>query len=305
MILKKSISIFLLFCLPLLVWSTEDQSYEVTDDNDTINRVDEEGLKQGYWVIDGSMKNIPGFGPDQVIEEGRYKDSRKTGLWKKYYPNGNLKSKITYKRSRPKGPYTLYYKNGNVEEKGKWEYNKNVGDFKRYHKNGEVAQDFQFNDNGKSEGVQKYYHENGQLEVKVKKKNGKEDGVMKRYYKNGKLKEKKVFNDGKVKPGTVEKYEKKGGSEEEVDAVDDRQATVDEEKENPRTGDKEDDERISEGYHTLYNDDNQVTKTGYFKNGRLWKGKWRKYDENGVLKKIEIYRKGKYIGDAPLPNEEE
>ncbi len=303
MMSKKTTSIVLLLCLPFLGFSTEDQSYDVTEDKDTINRVDEKGRKQGYWVIDGSMKNIPGYGPDQVIEEGRYKDSRKTGLWKKYYPNGNLKSKITYERSRPKGPYTLYYKNGKVEEKGKWKYNKNVGDFKRYHKNGELAQDFQFNEQGKSEGVQKYYHENGQLELKIKKKNGKEDGVMKRYYKNGELKEKKVFNDGDVKPGSIKKYDKKsGGSEEDdVQEVDNRDANI-------TKGEKSKDpnkkgEKITEGYHTLYNDDNQVTKAGYFKNGKLWKGKWRKYNEDGVLVKIEIYREGKYIGDGVLPDD--
>ena len=39
---------------------------------------------------------------------------------------------------------------------------------------------------------------------------------------------------------------------------------------------------------------------GEFKNGKLYNGKLYIYDENGLLEKIEIYKKGKYHSDAQL-----
>ncbi len=285
------------------------QSYEVSGE-DTINVVDEQGLKQGYWKIYGRMRDIPGFSSDQVIEEGRYEDSRKEGLWKKYFPSGDLKSKITYHRSRPRGPYTTYYKNGNVQEKGSWKYNKNTGEFKRYHKNGNLAQEFYFNESGKREGQQKYYFENGNLEVSVEVENGKEDGVMKRYYSNGELKEKKVFKDGKVDPATVETYNKQDSAPQETPEEEPKGKTAQVDKGDKLNEAEEKKEKkkgkggISDGFHTFYNDNKQVTKTGYFKDGKLYKGKWKKYDENGILEKIEIYRKGIYIGDGVIEEED-
>jgi hypothetical protein len=50
------------------------------------------------------------------------------------------------------------------------------------------------------------------------------------------------------------------------------------------------------GFNTLYNRNKQITQVGEFKEGRLWNGKWHRYDANGKLKKIEVYREGKFIG---------
>ncbi len=277
------------------------QSVEVNE-NDTINVTDANGLKQGYWKIFGRMKNLPGYKADQLIEEGNYKNSRKTGLWKKYFPSEKLQSEITYSNNRPSGPYTIYYENGQVEEQGNWKSRRNTGDFKRWHKNGNVAQEFKFNETGKRDGVQKYYHENGQIELEVSVKNGKENGDMKRWYANGDLKEEKTFNDGVVDAGSVKTYEPKNAIvavNEGNDVPDKAAPEVGEDKPNPaqKVG------VVWEGRHTLYNKNKQITKDGIFKRGKLWKGKWHKYDENGIKVSIEMFENGRYIGNAPLEEE--
>lgn len=58
--------------------------------------------------------------------------------------------------------------------------------------------------------------------------------------------------------------------------------------------------KVEDGYHKLYNQNKQVWMDGEFKNGKLYNGKLYIYDENGLLEKIEIYKKGKYHSDAQL-----
>src|SRR4051812_26084791 len=77
--------------------------------NDTINFTDALGKKQGKWVILNKMVHKPDFTDEQKVEEGKYLDSKKSGLWKEYYPNNNVKSKITYENNRPSGYAIMYH----------------------------------------------------------------------------------------------------------------------------------------------------------------------------------------------------
>ena len=57
--------------------------------NDTINRTDSIGRKQGYWIKkdrDGTLKY-----------EGRFVNDRPTGTFKYYYPEENSKSNYNFR----------------------------------------------------------------------------------------------------------------------------------------------------------------------------------------------------------------
>ncbi|NNC82708.1 MAG: toxin-antitoxin system YwqK family antitoxin [Flavobacteriales bacterium] len=264
--------------------------------SEATNALDAEGRKTGYWIITGSVRPTKGYAPEQVIEEGNYEANKKTGLWKRYYPNGKLLSEITYANNIPNGPYKTYYETGIPEEVGNWRFNKNTGDFKRYHPNGNLSQKFTFSENGIRNGQQLYYHENGQVELEVQINNGKEEGTLKRYYANGDLKETKEFNGGKMTEGSIKTYTMKKPEVvvKETPAVPVKRTQVV----------KNDTPNISvfkqTGNNTLYNKDRQISQSGYFKNGRLWNGKWYRYDRNGLLETIEVYKDGKLIGHAPI-----
>ena len=43
-----------------------------------------------------------------------------------------------------------------------------------------------------------------------------------------------------------------------------------------------------------------LSQKGLFKNYKLIDGFCYKYDENGILRNIERYKAGKYVGDAPI-----
>lgn len=266
------------------------------------NQQDANGKKQGHWKITNATKRLPGYNPDQVVEEGDYKDSRKVGVWITYYSNGKKKSEITYASGRPNGPYTTYYSNGNVEEQGNWSRNRNTGNFKRYHENGKVSQEFNFSETGKREGTQKYYYDNGQLMIEGDWNGGKESGTLTEYYENGEVKAKKVFADGALDEAKTQNFKPKKPvvdqeKKEEEDAPA-RNVVANNKKEKPNTGHFD-----GNGYAKLYNQDRLITKDGIFKNYKLIDGKWYKYDENNILINIERIKNGRYVGDVPFDEE--
>ncbi len=270
-------------------------SYEISN-GDTINYTDENNLKQGFWKIFGRMKRLPGYEPDQVIEQGNYKNSRKMGLWTKFFPSGKTKSEIEYVNSRPNGNYKVYYENGQIEEEGTWKNNRNISDFKRYYENGQVSQQFAFNTTGKRDGRQTYYYENGQVMIEADIKSGKEEFV-KEFYEDGSVKAEKSFKDGKIDVENTKVYEPKTpikdkGPEGVVEIV---KVSKDE---YVNSGDFKGD-----GKYKMYNADRQISKDGFFKDYRLMDGKQFIYNGNGILTQIKLYKDGRYIGDAPLPKE--
>lgn len=277
--------------------SVAAQKFEIHN-GDTINYIDENNLKQGFWKIFGRMKKLPDYQPDQVVEQGEYENSRKQGIWKMFYPNGKTKSEIAYVNSRPNGYYKTYYENGELEEEGEWKNNRNVGKFVRKHPNGEVAQEFEFNESGKRDGEQKYYYEDGSIMIVAQIKEGKEEKVTE-YYPDGSLKSEKVFVDGNLDVANTKVYEPKTPIK-PVETTEKEPVKVvkvnKEEVVNKGTFD-------GNGQHKLYNKDKQISKDGVFKNYRLIDGKNYKYDENGILISIELIKNGRYIGEAPLPKE--
>ncbi len=269
------------------------------------NRVDEEGLRQGYWIITGNMTNEKGFSSSSVVEEGAYKDDLKTGIWKKYYPTGELRSEITFTNNRPIGDYWLYFKNGVLEEKGNWQRTKNIGEFIRNYENGNPHQKFLFSDSGKRNGIQLYYHSNGNLALEVEVINGQETGVMKRYDEDGNLSEERTFEKGKYLEGTVknhgttqEKYEPKPV---EPKTGEDISTTTAQPSSNEEPNAAH--HFKPNGHNILYNKNKQISQTGVFKEGRLWNGKWYKYNINGILIRVDVYRNGKFIGHGIIEEE--
>ena len=268
-----------------------------------LNKVDKNGMRQGYWIVKGYMSDEDGFPANATVEEGNYVNNSKEGVWKRYFANGELRSEITYENDSPYGAYSIYYDNGQLQEKSTWHRNKNVGEFKRFYENGEPQQDFFFSDSGKRNGVQRYFHENGQLELEVNIVNGKEEGKMTRYFENGKVKETKILNGGTLKKGTIRKY---GGN-----APKKVTTPPAEKQEKEMITEVQKDDKPNEafrfepnGHNILYNAAQQITQIGDFKNGRLWNGKWYRYNANGILIKIEIYKDGNYVGTGVIEEDD-
>jgi antitoxin component YwqK of YwqJK toxin-antitoxin module len=288
---------FILFTALVLV--TNARAFALEESGRELNRRDESGRKQGYWVIKGFMSNEAEYSPNSIVEEGTYTDDRKEGLWKRYFPNGNVKSEITYSADRPNGPYTVYYVNGQVEERGNWARNKNTGEFRRFHDNGKPQQVFYFSEKGIRNGTQHYYHENGQLALEVNLVEGKEEGRMRRWDEKGKLTEEKDMKGGILVPGSIKRYDSPASGEKPI-------ATTEAPKNAPVATDKTNQaEKFKpNGYNVLYDSNQQISQVGEFKNGRLWNGKWNRYNSDGILIRTEIYKSGRFVGNGVLETED-
>jgi antitoxin component YwqK of YwqJK toxin-antitoxin module len=256
------------------------------------NVIDAAGMRQGYWKITGEMVENKDYKKNQVVEEGAYIDNKRNGVWKKYYPSGKLRSEITYKNNHPRGIYTTYFSEGGKEEHGDWQGNRNVGEYKRFHENGTIAQDFSFNEFGKREGIQHYYFPNGKVQMTAEIDNGTAHGMVKVYYSDGELRSEKMIVNGSVDKSTIKEYKAQNREKrlEETPTLP-VQETVPAEQDRPNLVEFKD-----TGFNTLYNRNQQVTQVGEFKEGRLWNGKWHRYNGDGILNKIEVYQNGRFVG---------
>lgn len=286
-----------LTCLLLLVLAT---SYaQALAPSDTLNRVDELGRKQGWWRVVAPETDKTGYPDGALVEEGRYNNGKRTGTWRRFWPNGNPMSEIEYHLGRPRGAYAVYYPNGKVEESGRWDLDRNTGRFQRWHPNGKLAQDFVFNDHGQRDGEQKYYHENGQLAVTVNIKEGREEGTLKRYTPDGQLLQVAEFNGGVINEANS-RYIRSVPKAEDVkpDASAPAAPAVTREEQPNAVPFREN------GWNTLYDRQLRISQQGEFKNGRLWDGKRYTYDTDGLLQRIQVYKGGRYAGDAPITAED-
>jgi antitoxin component YwqK of YwqJK toxin-antitoxin module len=276
-------------------------------DTQTKAYTDANGLKQGYWTVLNSTKHLPGYSDQDKVEEGAYKDNLKQGLWLQYFPGGALKNKITFKDNRPEGYTVSYFASGKVCEEGIWKNNRWVGDYKLCYENGVVQHQFHYTDNGKRDGPQQYFYPNGQKMIDCNFSAGKQTGASTEYYDDGSVKAKENFNNGELDQSSSQTFPPKANSTPDNAAV---EAAKDAPK--PQVTQVKADEKPNipqtpfngQGYWKLYNKNKQIVKDGNFVNGHLADGKEYIYNDDGILKRIAVYRSSVYQGDAPITDDD-
>lgn len=82
-------------------------------DTDELNYTDANGLRQGHWIITETMQQDNRYSPGAKVEEGTYKDGKREGVWKSYFPNGNLKTEGMFTEDRLIGEWKVYDEKGN------------------------------------------------------------------------------------------------------------------------------------------------------------------------------------------------
>ncbi|MES2140033.1 MAG: SpoIIE family protein phosphatase [Bacteroidota bacterium] len=144
---KDKIVVFLFICFAETIGFAQGTSilkkFEVYQ-NDTINRIDSDGLKQGKWIYFGKDKMENGHFLDrkkQIQEVGYFSNNKKQYLWKSYFENGRIKSEITYENGIPKGSVKLYDDDGRYKEGGIFEDNQWIRDHEVYDYNGNIISD--------------------------------------------------------------------------------------------------------------------------------------------------------------------
>ena len=297
-VLAKRISLVSLV-LTLITGMPPTQAQASNSLKDTLNVLDANGRRQGWWRFVAPTSKRPGYPDGALVEEGRFRDNKRVGLWRRYWPNGRLMSEVTYEMGRPRGQYTTYYRTGKVEEHGHWDLDRNTGAFKRYHPNGQVAQDFIFDTNGVRNGDQKYYHDNGELAVQVHIREGREEGLLKRFDASGQLTQQAEFNNGVINAGNSRWIKPVPKAEDLRPAPDAAVAPVVSADEKPNAVPFRE-----TGWNTLYDGQLRISQQGDFVNGRLSDGRVYVYDKDGLLSRIKVYKNGRYTGDAVITPED-
>ena len=239
----------------------------------SINQIDEKGRKQGYWAYLGKDKPRGGYSESDTVESGHYRDNRKHGYWTFYYPDNRKKATLEYKYNRPNGPYVKYSeKTGLPMEEGTWKGNKYIGLYTQYFESGCPELKKFFNNAGKAEYTVFYRDSCAHLPYSET------------------ITDSIAYDRSQDLPAGFSEVSRGGWHDhravkfEYVDEVD-----------SSSLGDPD---SIPDGYRKVYNDNNDLWIDGEFKGGRLWHGKKYLYDKNGLVFKVQIYKKGQYIGDG-------
>ena len=241
---------------------------------DTINRIDNNGLKQAYWIVKFDKSK-------QTYKEGKYLDNNKEGIWKEYLINGILISEITYSRNEPSGYAKIYYTNGQLAEEGVWENDCWTGKYIAYYKNGNVNYKWQFTKEGLRTGKQQYFYENGKQMISGNWENGKESGVISRYNEKGKLIEQQTFNNGSLNPELTLKF---SSEKKERPNIEVKKNTIAKDTTKQKTI-----ERFNTtGPARLYDKHKRLWKEGDFDDGKLMKGKIYYYKNDTIYKTVII-----------------
>jgi antitoxin component YwqK of YwqJK toxin-antitoxin module len=282
--------------------AAQSQTYELVG-TDTTNKIDAAGKKQGKWILYGKHKPGGCYQATQKVEEGKYAENRKMGVWIEYYCNGNMKNKLTFQNGRPNGYAIQYHENGKISEEGTWVNNRWTGNYRLYYENGQVQHEFVFDQTGKRAGPQKYFFDNGQLAIEGTFVAGKESGVIKEYYENGDPKAEKNYQDGTVDAASIKEFQpKKPIAPKSIEPADNAPKIMVKADEKPNNASASKAPTILNGQHILYNKNKQITKDGIFKDNRLMDGKAYIYDDNGILTRVSVYKNGIYVGDTQVEN---
>ena len=256
------------------------------------NFTDSQGKKQGPWIYFGKDMPEKGYPEEGKVKEGPYTDNRKHGVWTTYHKDGITPRVVgKYVNGRPKGDYTKSFSNGQIKEQGTFGNKKMTGSLKRYFEDGTVSQEKSFNAEGKEDGPQKMYHPNGQLWLEYEKVNGIKTGKKVMYTETGDIKQ-------------IITYDASGEilTKEDIEVKKPEIAIKTEGGNGPTGVGKNTNGKPFEknGYNKTYNADKELEMDGKFKNGRLWDGILYKYDSDGILLKIEIWKSGKYHSEGQI-----
>ncbi|MFY7965047.1 MAG: hypothetical protein ACOVO1_09140 [Chitinophagaceae bacterium] len=102
-------------CLVFLQANCQWKSYLLLDNGDTLNRIDNKGMKQGKWKVHvNALRTEPAYD-----EEGTFKNDAKEGLWRIYDTYGLLIAQENYKWGNKNG-LQQYLSEGRLEHEENW-----------------------------------------------------------------------------------------------------------------------------------------------------------------------------------------
>lgn len=157
------------------------------NETDTLNQLDNQGKKHGYWEkSDGdTIKYIGSFDHGIPIGEFIY-----------YYSSQNIKAKTYYSENGNIAQATMFFATGTKMAEGKFVNKKREGMWTNYDGHDNIIAEVNYKNGLKSGLCTYYYSEGGKLE-EIIFENGLENGLYIQYFLNQTIKMKGFYDQGK------------------------------------------------------------------------------------------------------------
>lgn len=152
---------------------------------DTLNKLDKNGKKHGYWVR---------YENDTLTYEGRFDHGTPTGLFVYYYPDKQVKSTVEYANKGLEARTVMYHASGAIMAVGKYVEQKKDSVWKYYSELEILVSEEKYN-HGKAHGEWLNYDGTGQVIEKIHYADGIKQGEWIQYFDGGKVKLKGTYKD--------------------------------------------------------------------------------------------------------------
>lgn len=155
---------------------------------DTINQMDSQGRKQGYWQKRDSL--------GRLAYDGYFKDGHASGTFHYYYQSGNIKTVSTLSQNGKRAVVVSFFQNGQKMASGIYYDEKKDSIWHFFsEKDGSLVSEESY-EAGVKNGCSKLFFPDGVLADSTTWKNGKMEGLSEQYYSDGKIKVRSSYRNG-------------------------------------------------------------------------------------------------------------
>jgi antitoxin component YwqK of YwqJK toxin-antitoxin module len=147
---------------------------------ESMNRVDEKGRKQGFWRKTDTAGN--------KIYEGKFRDNIPYDTFRYFYPGANLKTLSVFSESGRKVRSESFFKNGQPMAKGIYLDEKKDSTWQFFSEYDGARLSEENYTNGLKDGTSKIYFPGGGISEIITWKNDKKEGLWETYFTDGKIK---------------------------------------------------------------------------------------------------------------------
>jgi antitoxin component YwqK of YwqJK toxin-antitoxin module len=164
---------------------------------DTINKLNPQGLKEGYW----RKKDSTG----RMVYEGHFRNGLPSGTFKYYYADGRVKAISKFSEDGKRSRTTTYFGSGKKMAEGIYVDEKKDSTWRFYSDYDSALLSEESYKNGKKDGITKTYYPGKGVAEQMTWKNGVKEGPWIQYYTDGTIKMKAIYHNDE-KNGLMEAF---------------------------------------------------------------------------------------------------
>ena len=155
---------------------------------ESVNRIDGQGRKQGFWRKADSA--------GRVVYEGTFRDNIPTDTFRYYYPDGKLKTLSVFSDQGKRVRSVSYFKNGKPMAKGNYLDERKDSTWQFFSEYDGVLVSEEFYRNGKKHGLSRIFFPDGRVSEVITWADDIRDGPWETWFTDGKIKMRGAWKAG-------------------------------------------------------------------------------------------------------------